>query len=70
MVLEAARILRTLGIRPKRTIRFALWGAEEQGLLGGNVWQHESWRRDAGLPPSSPTDGLDPDGADPDRSPR
>jgi Zn-dependent M28 family amino/carboxypeptidase len=23
-----------LGVRPKRTIRFALWGAEEQGLLG------------------------------------
>ncbi|RIX27306.1 M20/M25/M40 family metallo-hydrolase [Sphingomonas edaphi] len=34
VVLEAARILRTLGVRPKRTIRFALWGAEEQGLLG------------------------------------
>jgi hypothetical protein len=34
VVLEAARILRRLGTRPKRTIRFALWGAEEQGLLG------------------------------------
>lgn len=33
VVMEAARILRTLG-RPKRTIRFALWGAEEQGLIG------------------------------------
>ncbi len=34
VVMEAARILSRLGVRPKRTIRFALWGAEEQGLLG------------------------------------
>lgn len=34
VVLEAARILRQLGVRPKRTIRFALWAAEEQGLNG------------------------------------
>jgi carboxypeptidase Q len=34
VVMEAARILRRLGVRPKRTIRFALWNGEEQGLLG------------------------------------
>jgi hypothetical protein len=34
VVMEAARILSTLGIKPKRTIRFALWAGEEQGLLG------------------------------------
>ncbi|RDC59891.1 Aminopeptidase Y [Alteripontixanthobacter maritimus] len=34
VVLEAARILKALGVKPKRTIKFALWGAEEQGLLG------------------------------------
>jgi hypothetical protein len=34
VVMEAARILRDLGIRPKRTIRFALWTGEEQGLFG------------------------------------
>jgi len=34
VVMEAARILGTLGVRPKRTIRFALWAGEEQGLLG------------------------------------
>lgn len=34
MIMEAARILARLGIRPKRTIRFALWSGEEQGLLG------------------------------------
>jgi hypothetical protein len=33
MVMEAARILARMP-RPKRAIRFALWGADEQGLLG------------------------------------
>ncbi len=34
VTLEAARILLASGAKPKRTIRFALWGGEEQGLLG------------------------------------
>jgi hypothetical protein len=34
VVMEAARILSTLGIRPKRSVRFALWSGEEQGILG------------------------------------
>ncbi len=33
-VLEAARVIAAQGIQPKRSIRFALWGGEEQGLLG------------------------------------
>ena len=38
VVMEAARILRQLGVRPKRTIRFALWEGEEQGLLGSRAY--------------------------------
>lgn len=34
VVMEAARILATLKIRPRRTIRFALWSGEEQALFG------------------------------------
>ena len=34
VTIEAARILTSLGIQSKRTIRFCLWGGEEQGLLG------------------------------------
>jgi carboxypeptidase Q len=34
VMMEAMRILKTLGIRPKRTIRIGLWSGEEQGLLG------------------------------------
>jgi carboxypeptidase Q len=34
VMIEAMRILKTLGVQPKRTIRIALWSGEEQGLLG------------------------------------
>ncbi|HVI09360.1 MAG TPA: M20/M25/M40 family metallo-hydrolase [Candidatus Binatia bacterium] len=34
VALEAMRILRALNIQPRRTIRVALWGGEEQGLFG------------------------------------
>jgi len=34
VVMEAARILTSLGVKPRRTIRFALWGGEQQGLYG------------------------------------
>jgi len=34
VALEAIRILKTLGVQPRRTIRIALWDGEEQGLLG------------------------------------
>ncbi len=37
-MMEAMRILRTVGARPRRTIRLALWGAEEQGLLGAREY--------------------------------
>jgi Zn-dependent M28 family amino/carboxypeptidase len=34
IMMEAARILKTLGVKPRRTIRVALWSGEEEGLLG------------------------------------
>jgi carboxypeptidase Q len=37
-MLEALRIIRTLGLKPRRTIRVALWGGEEQGLLGSRAY--------------------------------
>ena len=46
-VLEAARILRTIGARPKRTIRFALWGGEEEGLLGSKAYVQQHYAGDA-----------------------
>ena len=40
-ILEAFRILKTLGVKPKRTIRGALWAGEEQGLLGSKAYVAE-----------------------------
>jgi hypothetical protein len=34
VVMEAARILKAIGVKPKRGIRFALWSGEEQGYFG------------------------------------
>ena len=34
MMMEAARIIQALGLKPRRTIRVALWSGEEEGLLG------------------------------------
>jgi len=34
VMMEAVRILKTIGFKPKRTIRIALWSSEEQGLFG------------------------------------
>jgi carboxypeptidase Q len=41
IMMEAARILKTLGIKPRRTIRVALWSGEEQGLLGSQAYVKE-----------------------------
>ena len=38
IVMEALRILKALDVRPRRTIRVALWGGEEQGLLGSREY--------------------------------
>ena len=41
IMMEAARILKTLGVKPRRTIRVALWSGEEQGLLGSLAYVKE-----------------------------
>jgi carboxypeptidase Q len=42
VMMEAMRILKTLDLKPRRTIRIGLWSGEEEGLLGsqGYVQQH------------------------------
>jgi hypothetical protein len=46
-LLEAVRILKTAGLSPKRTIRVALWGAEEQGLHGSAAYVQKHLAGDA-----------------------
>jgi hypothetical protein len=41
VMMEAARILSAVGVRPRRTIRLALWSGEEQGLLGSQAYVRE-----------------------------
>ena len=40
-MMEAMRILKTVGAKPRRTIRVALWGGEEEGLLGSRAYVRE-----------------------------
>jgi carboxypeptidase Q len=40
-MLEAIRILQAIGVKPRRTIRVALWTGEEQGLLGSQAYVKE-----------------------------
>ena len=46
--IEAMRILKTLGVKPRRTIRIALWGGEEQGLLGSAAYVKEHLAGESG----------------------
>jgi Zn-dependent M28 family amino/carboxypeptidase len=51
-VMEAMRILKAVGAKPRRTIRLALWGAEEQGLLGSRTYVRQHF--------GDPEEGLKP----------
>ncbi len=46
--MEAVRILKALGVKPRRTIRIALWSGEEQGLFGSRAYvsQHFAERKE------------------------
>src|SRR5207253_85094 len=41
VMMEAARILKAIGVVPRRTIRVALWSGEEEGLLGSLAYVKE-----------------------------
>ena len=38
VMMEVMRIIKASGLKPKRTIRIALWGGEEQGYLGSMAY--------------------------------
>jgi carboxypeptidase Q len=54
VMMEAVRILKALGIKPRRTIRIGLWSGEEQGLLGSQWYVSKYF-------------GTRPESTDPDR---
>ena len=47
VALEAMRILKAIGAKPRRTIRMALWGGEEQGLHGSRKYVEKYLAGDA-----------------------
>ncbi len=42
-MMEALRVIKAIGLRPRRTIRVALWCAEEQGLRGSRAYVQEHY---------------------------
>ncbi|HEX3280861.1 MAG TPA: M20/M25/M40 family metallo-hydrolase, partial [Pyrinomonadaceae bacterium] len=57
VAMEAARIIQALGLKPRRTIRVALWTGEEQGLLGSKAYVTEHFGE---VPAASPTPTPNP----------
>ncbi len=47
VALEAFRILKAIGVSPKRTLRLALWSGEEEGLLGSRAYVRDHLEGDA-----------------------
>lgn len=41
VLVEALRILKTIGYKPKRTLRMGLWGGEEQAFLGSAAYARQ-----------------------------
>ncbi len=44
-MIEAVRVIQALGLKPRRTIRVALWAAEEQGPLGSREYGQRHYIR-------------------------
>ena len=62
VAMEAVRILRALDLKPRRTIRVALWTGEEQGLLGSKAYvaAHFGEVKTPAAPAAAPTGENDP----------
>jgi carboxypeptidase Q len=73
VAMEAIRILQALNLKPRRTIRIALWSGEEEGLLGSRAFVKEHF----GKSPANAFGGGPPQGgagavakAEPESSPK
>jgi carboxypeptidase Q len=61
VAMEATRIIQALGLKPRRTIRVALWTGEEQGLLGSKAYVAQHFAKFD--PPPTSLGGTAPAGA-------
>lgn len=59
-VMEAARIILASGLKPRRTIRVALWSGEEQGIFGSTAYvkQHFGEKKNGALSKAADYDKL------------
>lgn len=55
--MEAVRIIKTLGLQPRRTIRVGFWAAEEQGLIGSREYVSQHYAEREGGQGGSPMGG-------------
>jgi len=60
VAMEAARIILASGLKPRRTIRVALWSGEEQGLNGSREYVKQQFGEMRGAPPFGPPDPSAP----------
>ena len=63
VAMEAVRIIQALGLKPRRTIRIALWTGEEQGLLGSRAYVAEHFGTmqapaTSAVPATGPNNGM------------
>jgi hypothetical protein len=58
VAMEAVRLLKSLNLRMDRTVRLALWGGEEEGLLGSAAYVKAHFADPATMKPTAEHDGF------------
>ncbi|MGP8244665.1 MAG: M20/M25/M40 family metallo-hydrolase [Bryobacteraceae bacterium] len=58
VAMEVMRILKSINVKMDRTVRMALWGGEEQGLLGSAAYVKEHFADPAVMKPTAEHDGF------------
>ena len=51
VMMEAMRLIQSLGLKPRRTIRIGLWTGEEEGLLGSRAYVRQHFQDSTGVKP-------------------